>query len=147
MDAPAGRSRTRSLRRACPAPAVRGVITGANGHPVGSRSRVYCAGDPTRLAILAIEGGVLGDDRRGRHRAGLPRGKPTRAIEAFRGGCSGDAHCVRRASNHWPERELHHGTQRTLTRCAIGAVGYEHITPPLPRDAARKPESITAFDP
>ena len=53
------------------------------GTAVGRRSRAGRADDPkARPGILAVEGGAPRDDRRARRRTRLPRGKPTRALEA-----------------------------------------------------------------
>ena len=83
MDAPAGRGHTRCLRRACTASAVRRVGT-ADRDSVGRVSRACCTFDPkARPCTLAVEGGATRDDYRARSRTRLPRGKPTRAIEAW----------------------------------------------------------------
>src|ERR1700722_15195463 len=86
MDAPARRGHTRCLRRACTASAVRRAGT-ADRDSVGLVSRACGTFDPkARPCTLAAEGGAPRDDCRARSRTRLPRGKPTRAVEAW-GGC------------------------------------------------------------
>ena len=102
MDAPAGRGHTRGLRRACTASAVRGAVTGADEDRLGSRSHACCTFDPTaRPRVLVVEGGAPRDDWRGRGRTRLPRGKPTRAIESWRGGRSSRVQLRRRTRSQY----------------------------------------------
>jgi len=87
MDTTAGRGHTYGLRRACTESAVRGAAAG-DRLIVGHGSRAGCTFDAKAHCTLAVEGGAPRDDYRVRSRTRLLRGKPTRAIEAWRRGRS-----------------------------------------------------------
>src|ERR1700685_4266982 len=101
MDALARRGHTHCLRRAYTASPVRGEVTGAEKDDIGSCSRVGCIDNPkARPWILAVEGGAPSDRCRARCRTRLPRGKPTRTVEAWRGGWTCTGACGSERSCH-----------------------------------------------